>query len=246
MREKNRFQSDETTERSESFILAQPHQAAYDLSTRMLSHSAGPNCFARSPRSKSSWWSRVGLLGGPFPSYPLCCQILEEVSDETLSAWRRELQVTLEIWDCHWLVAQFLQFPWSLSYPVTPPYAVTLLLLLHNIPLLVRQPTKLVVVHLDTLTRRMDRRIGTHRRSTVSPTWCGSSALVADSSNKAHSVLRSCQATLKSHLFPDAAAISSLRRSGTLRHRQYRLEVIKVQARFCLSECWRRFTNVWC
>lgn len=64
----------------------------------------GPGCFARSPHSKSSRWSRVGLLGGLFPSYPLRCQILEEVSDETLSAWRRELPPTLEIW-----VAQSLQ-----------------------------------------------------------------------------------------------------------------------------------------
>lgn len=59
-----------------------------------------------------------------------------------------------------------------------------------------------------TWTLRPDRRIWTRRQT--SPSACfGSSALVANSSNRAPSVGRSRQATLKSHLFPDAAAISS-------------------------------------
>lgn len=111
---KKSFQSDETSVRSESFILAQPRQPALRHTAEgvgicFVNQNVFPSCtrlvaFARSPRSKSSRRSRVGLLGGLVPFYPLRCQILE-VSDEALSAWRKELTPTLEIWDSRWLVA---------------------------------------------------------------------------------------------------------------------------------------------
>lgn len=171
------------------------------------------------------WWlsSRSGLLGGPLYFHPLRCQILEEASDEALSAWRREITPTLQRYGT---AADWLHNPSNHAKPQLSSDAAPR----RSTASAARYPStnKACCCLPHTWTLRPDRRIWTWRQT--SPSACfGSSALVANSSNRAPSVGRSSQATLKSHPFPDAAAISSLRRRSATtitRQRQFLLGVI--------------------
>lgn len=113
--------------------------------------------FAQSECSKGSQWPKVGQQGGLIPFNPLHCQILEEVSDETLPAWRRELAPTLDMWDCGRLVAHILQ---SREVSLTQRCRHTASAATTN---------KAWCCRPNTLTPRLDRRIGTRRQSTSSP-----------------------------------------------------------------------------
>lgn len=181
-----------------------------DSSTRMFCHPARVWSLCTIRAQQEFTVVKVGLLGGPTPLHPLCCQVPEEVS---LLAWRGELAPTLEIWDCRWLIAQFLQ--WREASVTqrcrpTPSHCFCCIISLHW-----RRNKACCCLswHTDPTPETQNWNSSLIK---FLPTWSGSRALAADGSNKVHSAQRSSQATLKSHLFPDAAAISSLRRSGIL------------------------------
>lgn len=157
---------------------------------------------------QESGLQRSGVLWGSLYFHPLCYQILEEASNEALSAWRREITLTRR----YGSTADWLHNP---SNHVKPLLSSDPAPRRSTAPAARNTSTnKACCCLLHTWTLRPGCRVWS--QCWASPPCAWFQWLVADSSNRAHSIGRSRQATLKSHLFPDAAAIPSLGRKSAI------------------------------
>lgn len=141
--------------------------------------------FSHNAHVSGGWVRGQESWGGPLYFHPLRCQILEEASDEALSAWRREITPTRQRYGtaADWLHNPSNHAKPQLSSDTAPRRSAASSAARHP------STNKACCCLLHTWTLRPNRRIWTRRQT--SPSACfGSSALVASSSNRAPSVGR--------------------------------------------------------